>query len=145
MEKKKIVSIVSMCFLAASVALMWLPSGVAMRFVSDPGPPMEYVTFHYSYISGMPIGYGNWFPDVTVILSFAVLLLLLAKEARKPANGRNLKKSVLICLSICIIASPLSWLIFGGAYSITVIGISVLALHAAALAMQIIFRRMEEF
>jgi len=141
MKTAKIFGKLSMCFLAVSVALMWLPSGIAMRFVSDPGPPMEFVTFRYSYISGMPIGYGNLFPIVIAVLSFAILLMLMVNEFGKVARKRDPKTSVLICLSICIIASPLSWLVFGGAYSITMIGIAVFVLHVVALLLQVVHNR----
>ena len=137
MKKASVIMIASICFMAISVALMWLPYGVAMKFVSDPGPPIEYVIHHYSYISGMPIGYGNWFPIVTAILSFAVLLILVVNSVRKTASMGNKKTFVLVCLSICIVASLISWLLFN---SVSVIGIIVCALHAATLAIQIIFK-----
>ena len=126
--------------MALSVALMWLPSAVAMRFVSDPGPPIEYITHYCSYISRLPIGYGNWFPIIIAILAFTVLLMLIA-SVRRTARGRDSKKPVLICLSICVITSPLSWLIFGGAYEITIVGVIVFALHVVTLALQYIFKR----
>ena len=132
---------ISILFLAVSVALMWLPYGIAMRFVSNPGPPIEYATFYYSFISGMPIGYGNWFPIITAILSFAVLLMFIANAARKTPSRMDAKISVLICLSLCVIATPLSMLVFRGAYAITAIGIMVFAIHTATLVLQIILKR----
>ena len=141
MKKINLIEIISICFVAVSIALMWLPSGVAMGFVSDPGPPMEYVLHSYPYISGMPIGYGNWFPIITALLTFAILLMLIFITARKATSGSNTKTAVLICLSVCIIASPLSWLIFGGAYAITVVGITVFALHLATLVLLLIERK----
>ena len=141
MKKTNIIRSISMFLLAVSVALMWLPYGVAMRFASEPGPPMEYITFNYSYISRVPIGYGNWFPIITAILSFAVLLMFIASVARKMPNRMDSKKSVLICLSLCVIAPPLSLLVFRGAYAITVIGVTVFIIHTAALVFQIILKK----
>ena len=139
MKKANTIRIISICFMAISVALMLLPSGVAMKFVSEPGPPMEYVTYYYSYISGMPIGYGNWFPILTAILSFAVLLVLIISLIRRMESGS--RKTVLICLSICIVSALISWRLFN---SVSIIGVIICVLHAIALALQIIFKRTEE-
>ena len=141
MKKANTIRIISICFMAISVALMLLPSGVAMKFVSEPGPPMEYVTYYYSYISGMPIGYGNWFPILTAILSFAVLLVLIISLIRRMESESGSRKTVLICLSICIVAALISWRLFN---SVSIIGVIICVLHAITLALQIIFKRTEE-
>jgi hypothetical protein len=137
MKKTTVINILSMCFMAVSVFLMALPLGVAMRFVSDPGPPMEYVTYHYSYFGGMPLGYGNWFPIMTAFSSTAILIMLVVNVVRKTPRGNELKTPVVICLVVCIVASLLSWLFFGGPYAVTTTGIVIFLLHVATYAMQL--------
>ena len=140
MKKTNIIIIISICFMAASIFLMCLPYGVAMKFVNNPGPPMEYATFNYSYISGMPIGYGNWFPIITVIISFTVLLMLIVSASRNSKSVTGSKNATMICLSICVIATLLSWLLFS---SVSVIGVIVCILHFATLTLQIISNKIK--
>ena len=128
---KKIISISCM---GVAMVLMSLPYGVQMRFVSDPGPPMEFVSFYYSFFSGMPIGYANWFPIITALLSIAVLLMLVVRAVRNKKEISYTVKPLMTCLVICVIASLCSWLIFN---AISTIGVVVLALHLATLALQI--------
>jgi len=121
---------ISICCALAALALMALPFGVRMDFVSDPGPPMEMATFHTSYISMMPIGYANWMPIITAVLTLAVLVLLV--EGMK----KDRKIPICICLIICIAASFISWSVFS---TLTIIGAVVFALHFALLAIQILY------
>ena len=131
----------SICCMGVAVILMSLPYGVQMRFVSDPGPPVEFVSFYYSYFSGMSIGYANWFPIMTVILSIAVLLMLVVRAVRHKKEISYTVKPLMICLAICVIASLCSWLIFN---AVSVIGVVVFALHLASLALQINYRKTRE-
>jgi len=124
--------------MGVAVVLMSLPYGVQMQFVSDPGPPMEFVSFYYSYFSVMPIGYANWFPIITVLLSIAVLLMLVIRAVKQKKENNYTVKPLMICLTICIIASLCSWLIFN---AVSVIGVIVLALHIATLALQINYKK----
>jgi len=119
----------SICCALAALALMALPFGIRMDFVSDPGPPMEFVTFHYSYISLMPIGYANWMPVVTAVLTLVILLLLVA------GMKKDRKIPICICLIACIAATFVSWSVFS---TLTIIGAVVFALHFALLAVQLL-------
>jgi len=135
---RKMKRIVSICCMGVAVVLMSLPYGVQMRFVSDPGPPMEFVAFYYSYFSGMPIGYANWFPIITALLSIAVLIILIVRVVIYKKRMNDTGKPLMICLAICVIASLCSWLIFN---AISVIGVVVFALHLATLTLQINYRK----
>jgi uncharacterized membrane protein len=139
--RRKMKRILSICCMGVAVVLMSLPYGVQMRFVSDPGPPMEFVSFYYSYFSGMPIGYANWFPIITVLLSIAVLLMLVVRAVRHKSKNSCTVKPLMICLVICVVASLCSWLIFN---AVSVIGVVVFALHLATLALQINYRKTKE-
>ena len=122
------------CILAALV-LMALPFGIQMDFVSDPGPPMEFVTYHFSYLSLMPLGYANWMPLITVLLSLAVLIMLVLGRKKDRGVIKDKKIPICICLIVCIVATFLSWSVFS---TLTIIGAVVFALHFALLAIQLL-------
>jgi len=109
MKNKKITLI---ALTTTSITLMFFP-GVAMTF-SD-GPNIRF-TEYYSYFSGMPIGYGNWFPMIIAVLSIISLLLILK-------NKYNIIK---VCLCIMIIFNIVSWLIFN---SFTALSLFVSVFH----------------
>jgi len=126
--------------MSIAVVLMSLPFGIAMHFRDGP-PEHEIITQYYSYFSGMPIGYANWFPIMTVLLTIAVLLILFIKAVRHKKETVYTGKPLMICLAICVIASLCSWLIFN---AVSVIGVVVFALHLATLALQINYRKTRE-
>jgi hypothetical protein len=110
--------VISICCMLIAIILMTLPYGVSMTF----GPsPTERVTKYFSYFSMVPVGYGNWFPVITALLSIFVLFLLLVGIRRV-----NTRRTVQVCLSICIIVSVLSLLVFNSA---SIVGVCVAALH----------------
>ena len=122
MKRKKIIS---MSLMAASIVMMTLPYGVRMNFSGGP-PAFETLPFYCSHFSGMPIGYGNWFPIITAAISILALIFLFMGAKRR---------TMVIYLSTCVIASLASWIIFG---AVSVVGGIVFVLHAAALTLQII-------
>jgi hypothetical protein len=109
-----------------SIALMATPFGIAMTFA--PGPSKR-LTEYFSYFKLISLGYGNWLPAITVILSFVVIILLLVD-----LRNANLGKMIRVCLIICIFCSVLSWLIFD---SFTFVGACVAFFHISALVMNI--------
>ena len=117
-----------MSLMAASIIMMTLPYGVRMNFSGGP-PAFEALPFYYSYFSGMPIGYGNWFPIITAVISILALIFLFLGAKRR---------TMVIYLLTCVIASLASWIIFS---AVSVVGGIVFILHAAALALQIIRNR----
>ena len=112
-----------------AIALMLLPYGI-------PTGPKDYKTVFYQSFttSYFHVSYGsNWFPIITAILS----ILLLATSIMDYVKGNNhFGKYNLIIVSICIVASPLSWLIYGVEYTITLVGVIIFILHIVTLVLQ---------
>jgi len=123
--------------MAATMVLMILPYGMRT------GPPrcgstIFYQSFTTSYFS---IRFGNWFPIVTAVLSIVVFVLLVVRQGNPIKRRSNGWKPVLmICLVICIVASPLSWLIFPDIIGIPLIALIVFCLHIFTFALQIGFK-----
>ena len=138
MKKRIVFKCISMGCIAIAIILMALPFGVAMKFVDNPGPPMQFITFHYSYFSGMPIGYANWFPMLTALLSIAAFVMFVVVMVNNTKRSSDVGMPILVSLSLCILASPLSWVIFNSA---TIIGVIIFILHIIALALQINYKR----
>lgn len=109
-----------------ALILMALPYGVAMTFADGPG---KHLTFHFSYFSFTPIGYGNWLPIIIAVFSIAILVLVLV------SNKINTEKPVKTCLAICLVASLLSWIMFN---AISVVGIIIAFIHSIVLIFQMI-------
>gem|GEM_PF-1024394 len=126
----------SLCCIATTIILMLLPYGVVNQSLS------RKVLSSRSVHSYFEVSYGNWFPIITALLSIIVLIMLVVKTVIR-INKNDVKYSFLICifLSICIVASPLSWLIYGGIYTITWIGAIVFILHIITLILQSKFYR----
>lgn len=124
--KKDIFSIISMI---VAIVLMTMPIGVAMEFSSGPGSA-DFVTKYYSYFSGMPIGYANWLPLITVLISIFILLMLIVD-----IKVQRMRKVIKFSLSICIIASVLSWIIFD---SFTIIALLIMIIHIVVLILQVL-------
>jgi len=127
--------VLSICCILAALILMTLPFGIQMDFVSDPGPPMEMATSHYSYFSMMPIGYANWMPIITAVLSLAILIMLVFSLKKDRGVEKERKIPICICLIACIIATFVSWSVFS---TLTIIGAIIFALHFALLAIQLL-------
>lgn len=122
-KMKKVISIPGML---TAIILMMTPFGVAMKFSDGPD---EYLIRYYSYFSMMPVGAsGNWLPAIVAFLSIVTLVLLLIG-----IKNAKMKKSVQICLSLCIAAMVVSWLLFG---SFTVLSACIMAIHILVLALQ---------
>ena len=107
---------------------MLIPGGIAMNFSDGHNIYMIYK----SYFSIMPIGYGNWVPIITAVLSIIILLM----------HFKNMKKGALIFQSICTVTSLWSCLMYvpyNGLLNVTVIGVMISILNITALILQIIF------
>jgi hypothetical protein len=111
-----------------ALILMSLPCGI-------PTGPQKYKEVFYQQFttSFFHVSYeSNWFPIITALLSIAVLLILVISYVKKK---HYMGKVTLIFVSVCIVASPLSWLIYGIEYTITWIGIIVFLLHVVTLVL----------
>lgn len=117
--------IASLCCMLISIILMALPFGVSMTFAPSP---TERVTEYFSYFSMMPLGYGDWFPIITALLSIFVFMLLLV-DIKKV----NTRRAVQTCLCTCIIVSLLSWIVFN---SVSAVGVCITVLHIIVLVLQ---------
>ena len=127
--------ILAICFMVASIVLMAMPFGVRMNFGNPDGAPFVY---YYSYFSGMPLGYANWFPIIAAVLAIVVTLLLIIKVSKRVTNDNSPGKAEIICICVCIIASVLSWVVFN---AISVVGVIVLLLHAATFTLLILRKK----
>ncbi|WP_101698147.1 hypothetical protein [Clostridium minihomine] len=97
MNKRRI----SIFFTILSMAAMALPNGVAMDFGAVAG---KILTKEYSYFSMIPLGYGNCFPWLSVILSVVVLMILFIKpDWTRLIDG---------CLFVSVLGQVLSWILF---------------------------------
>ena len=128
--------------MTAALILMLLPG---VRFVAWNYQHVFYYPFAISYFN---INNFNRFPNIIALLSIVVLVMLIARTV-DPINSKGDARKLMlicmyICISICIVASPLSWLIFAGAGgfpAITFLGVIVFLLHITTLALQINFKR----
>jgi len=136
--KKKIQAISILC-MVVTIILMALPYGVAMNFYGDGGPAVgERFTSYHSYFSMMPIGYANWFPIITALLSIVALTQLINRAIRNKNSNSTVIQPVLACPIISIITSLFSWMIFG---TFTAVGLIISILHVVTLALQIVQKR----
>ncbi len=117
--------VLSILLILIAISLMVTPYGIAMTFASGP---KETLTKYFSYFSITPFGYGNWFPIITALLSIVILVLLIIDFKKE-----NMGRAIQICLSICIGASILSWLIFD---AISVIAVCIFAIHFTVRVLQ---------
>ena len=98
--KKQITSIVIMII---SILLMIFTKSIPMIFSAGP---TERITRYYSHFNLTPLGYGNWLPIITAVLSVCIVALLLI------GLKKNCIKMIKICLCITIFATLLSWVRF---------------------------------
>jgi len=88
----------------------------------------ETISFYFSYFSSMPIGYGNWYPLITALLTVILLVLLLI------GLKRDVRTLVGILAIGSILASALSWVIFS---AFSIVGFCIFALHIIICIFQI--------
>ena len=86
------------------------------------------ISFYYSYFSPMPIGYANFFPIITAVLTLVILALLLI-GLKKDTRG-----VVSICALGCVLASAISWLVFS---AFSTVGMLIMFLHIIICVFQI--------
>lgn len=104
-----------------SLAFMILPFSVAMSFATNSAD--EYILY-YSHFSLMPIGYGNYLPVLSAILTSVSIVFILLKK--------DVVTRVLLGLSIVFII--LSWVIFS---SFTIVSAAILVIQIEGLILNI--------
>lgn len=93
--------LISIFFTILSMAAMALPNGVAMDFGAASG---KILTKKYSYFSMIPLGYGNCFPWLSVILLVVVLMILFLKP--------DCTRLITGCLFGSVLGQLFSWILF---------------------------------
>jgi len=87
-----------------------------------------YISFYYSYFSMMPIGYANFYPAITVLLTIIILALLLI------GVKKDMRTFIGTCAIGCILASAISWLVFS---SFSAVGLIIFSLHIIICILQV--------
>jgi len=147
--------LISIGLMVIVIFLMLLPNAVPAYWEHPDNTPLEPLAPHILYVSYFDdmlriarITFFtddkthrsvtvNYFPMVTALLTIFILLRLLF-DAILIFTGKKAEdapgKAVIICLSLCVIVSLLSYFIYG---AISVIVIMIFTLHIIALILQI--------
>ena len=97
--------------LCAALILEVLPLGAVMVFAAGPG---EYSTEVFSYFSLLPLGYANFAPMLTGILTIAAVLPGAAAIAGFDQSSK-LKKAAFLCGALAFLFSITPLFLFGAA------------------------------
>lgn len=136
LARRSTARVLAAVFLALSLALELTPYGAVLRF----GRPAEdgsigFFRETYSYFSLLPVGYGNFFPFLTGLLT-AVLLSLSLWRLRR--DSRRIGSALFLGTALAAVFSLLPPVLFGAGYfSAAGVGITVcllLSLGAVILA-----------
>ncbi len=113
-------------FVLAMFVLELLPNGAVLNFANPEGTSWRKT---YSYFSLTPFGYANFGPLLTAILTCVLIVLVCIGWLK---FGKGLNRSIRIISGIAFITSLLPFL--HGTQYITVVGIVITVLSAAAFA-----------
>lgn len=116
MKKSKLLALL---FPMITLILELLPNGVTMRFKAPPGEP-PFIT-HTSYFDLLPLGYANFAPMFTAILTIILLITLLlyvVKGTPKLWKTSKIVSLVAVILSLCPMIFS-SYTLIGGLISIS--------------------------
>ena len=115
--KKK--NLTALTFPIITLLLECLPNGVIMRFATPPGePPVIQKT---SYFDLLPMGYANFAPLLTAILTIVLLVVMVLYAVK--SRPKLLKIGKILSLTAAIISlCPMifsSYSLIGGAVSVS--------------------------
>lgn len=136
LARRSTARVLAAVFLALSLALELTPYGAVLCF----GRPAEdgsigFFRETYSYFSLLPVGYGNFFPFLTGLLTAALLSLSLWRLRR---DSRRIGSALFLGTALAAVFSLLPPVLFGAGYfSAAGVGITVcllLSLGAVILA-----------
>ena len=116
MNKNKFLALL---FPIIALILELLPNGVTMHFKAPPGEP-PFIT-HTSYFDLLPLGYANFAPIFTAILTIILLITLLlyvVKGTPKLWKTSKIVSLVAVILSLCPMIFS-SYTLIGGLISIS--------------------------
>ena len=124
LARRSTARVLAAVFLALSLALELTPYGAVLRF----GRPAEdgsigFFRETYSYFSLLPVGYGNFFPFLTGLLTAALLSLSLWRLRR---DSRRIGSALFLGTALAAVFSLLPPVLFGAGYfSAAGVGITV--------------------
>ena len=116
MNKNKFLTLL---FPIIALILELLPNGVAMRFATPPGK-QPFITYT-SYFDLLPLGYANFAPIFTAILTIILLITLLlyvVKGTPKLWRTSKIISLIAVILSLCPMIFS-SYTLIGGLISIS--------------------------
>lgn len=104
----------SLLGIISAIILEALPDSFIMAFAAPPDSSAEAFYTSCSYFSPLPIGYGNWFPALTAIMSCvsALLMIVLIITDICKKTGKKLVNAVFICTSTSLFFSLLVNFVF---------------------------------
>ncbi len=129
---------VSIIFQIAALILELLPFGAVLVFATSP---TEIVTHTYSYFNLDLVGYANFTPLLTGILSISVVILGIIALCRYD-RAKKCKSAVFICSVIATVLSLVPLLLFGSV-SMTTISYIITAMMVASICFQAVANRKE--
>lgn len=97
-----------------AIILEALPDSFVMAFGAPPESGVEAFYTSCSYFDPLPMGYGNWFPALTAVMSCIsalLLIVLIIADVCKKA-GKKLVNAVFICTSTALFFSLLVNFVF---------------------------------
>ena len=115
MNKNKFLALL---FPIIALILELLPNGVAMRFATPPGE-QPFIT-HTSYFDLLPLGYANFAPMFTAILTIILLttlLLYVVQGTPKLWKTSKIVSLIAVILSLCPMIFS-SYTLIGGLISV---------------------------
>lgn len=135
LARRSTARVLAAIFLALALMLELTPCGAVLRF----GRPAEdgsigFFRETYSYFSLLPVGYGNFFPLLTGLLTAALLALSLWRLRR---DSRRIGSALFLGAALAAVFSLLPPVLFGAGYfSAAGIGITVcLLLSSGAIVL----------
>lgn len=125
-------------FQIVALILELLPLGAVMIFAPSP---TETVTHTYSYFNLNLVGYANFSPMLTGILTVAVVILGIVILCRYEKAKRS-KRTVFICSVIAVLLSLIPLVLFGSSY-MTMTSYIISVAMAASICFQAVANRRE--
>lgn len=116
MKKEKLLALILPVF---ALVMEFLPNGVTLRFAAPPGKP-PFIT-QTSYFDLLPMGYANFAPLFTAILTIVLLITLISymvKNNPKLWNAGKIISLITAIVSLCPMFFS-SYTVVGGIISIS--------------------------
>ena len=117
--------------LAVTLILEALPSSTVMVFYAGPDKGFKET---FSHFSSIPMGYANYFPFLTAILTIVITVLSLIAIVKR-VNVSKLKNATFILTIITSVLSVIPVLIFGKE-NMSIVGTFITFLLLVSLALQ---------